>query len=173
MSTCSDRLWKIAADVGLRHHQLKHRISTRTSDVIYYCSSHEIFALHLKTRKRELVKSLSWAPQCLDASHGWICAGGDKKGQCAFIRVAGDQASRGASSRTRAEVDELLPLNLNPNSRALASQELNWADFSTSLAQRYVLHYYELGSHIVNSVTIHKIRSEKKGLEDDVIVMAT
>lgn len=149
-------------------------MSIGESDTIYYCSGHEIYALHTKPQKRVLVKSLPWEPQCLDAAYGWICAGGGQ-GQCALIRIANDQdgQSRSGPRQRRAEVDEVLPLDLDPMSRSLITQELQHPVSSSLVAAKYDFYSHTLGKEIVNSVTIHKMQNQKRGLEEEVIVIAT
>ena len=158
----------------IRHNQLKHRISTKDSDVIYYCSSNEIFALHIKSQKRELVKSLHWAPNCLDAAHGWICAGGPEDGQCAFIHIAKDnaEASWSRSRMHSAEVDDLLPLDLDPESRSLGQHQY-YSSSSRGDVSQYIMFPYKLGKDIVNSVTVRKINSIRKGTEDEIVAITT
>lgn len=122
-------------------------------------------------RKKKLVKSLPWRPVCLDAGYGWICAGGRDNGQCAFISI--NEGSDGpTASRQYAEVDELLPLDLDPEYRRTFSDPsalLQWA--RPSHGSSYELQTHELGAHIVNSITIHLLRSETNGLEDEVVAV--
>ena len=157
-----------------RHYQLKHRISTRDVGTIYYCSSHEIYALQIDSQKRELVKSLLWEPKCLDAAYGWICAAAED-GKCAFIHIANDYDGQSWSGprQHRAEVDELLPLDLDPASRSLMTREPQYPMSISSRAAKYDLHNHVLGTDIVNSVTIHKMQSVRRGLEDEVVVILT
>lgn len=107
----------------------------------------------------------------IDADHSWICAGGQEHGQCAFIRIAGDTPRR--TREQRAEVDDILPLNLDPDSRALLSPSFGRPETPTNHSQKYTMHYYELGALVVNSVKIHAMQSPKEGLEDDIVVIAT
>ena len=117
------------------------------------------------------MKSLPWPILCLDAAHGWICAGGKPSGQCAFVKIPGPVHDDGTPPiLSAAEVDDVLPLNLDPESRALATGTSGWLE--TPAYQPYEVHYYELGSAIVNSVKIHKIQSPQVGLSDDVVVIS-
>ncbi len=109
---------------------------------------------------------------CLDAGYGWICIGGPKSGQCAFISVKEGGDGPTQALRQDAEVDELLPLNLDPEySRAFndPSAILQWS--RPARGSSYDLHIHELGADIVNSITIHLLRSEKSGLEDEVVAV--
>ena len=118
-----------------------------------------------------MIKSLPWQPVCLDAGYGWICVGGRENGRCAFISIS--EGSDGATTalRQHAEVDELLPLDLDPEYRRTFSDPsvlLQWARPSHT---SYELQTHELGADIVNSVTVHLLRSEKNGLEDEVVAV--
>lgn len=155
-----------------RHNQLKHRISTRDGSTIYYCSSYEIYALHTNTRHCSLVKSLSWEPRCLDAAHGWICAATDR-GKCVFIQIhhALDGQPRSRPPQHHAEVDDLLPLDLDPVSRSLAPQDIQHSRSTDRGSSKYKVYHHSLGTELVNSVTIHKIQGVGKKTEDEVIVL--
>lgn len=157
-----------------RHNQLKNFISTKDPNIIYYASDHEIYALHVSTRRRKLIKSLPWQPVCLDAGYGWICVGGRDNGRCAFIDI--NEGSDGATTalRQHAEVDELLPLDLDPEYRRNFSDPnvlLQWARSSHGQGSSFELQTHELGADIVNSITIHLLRSEINGLEDEVVAV--
>ena len=120
------------------------------------------------------MKSLSWEPKCFDAAFDWICAGADN-GQCAFIHVANDKGGQSwsGSRQHRAEVDELLPLDLDPTSRSLITREFQNQTPDNPNAAKHDLQYHTLGGEIVNSVTIHKMQSVKKGFEDEMVVITT
>ena len=155
-----------------RHHQLKNYISTKDREVIYYASGHEIYALHVSTRKRHLIKSLPWPPVCLDAGYGWICAGGREHGRCAFIST--DRGTNGPTPAFRqpSEVDELLPLNLDSGyRRTFSDSNVILPCAQSSGGGSYESKIHELGSNIVNSITIHLLRSEKNGVKDEIVAV--
>lgn len=160
-----------------RHHQLKNFISVTDQNILYYASEHEIFALHLSTRKRELIASLPWKPQCLDAGQGWICVGGSENGRCAFICLFEENANDNADRALyrHAEVDALLPLDLDPESRILAHDFLQHSQTLATPARRRKpeIQFHEVGDSIVNSVTIHRQRSDQNGFTDDVVAVLT
>lgn len=111
----------------------------------------------------------------MGAGHGWLCVGGFEKGRCAFIEV-GEIASNHGSSRppAYAEVDTLLPLDLDPESRMLAHDFLHQHRTPTlSARRRSKVHYQELGGSIVNSITVHQLQSGKEGLKDEVVAVLT
>lgn len=156
----------------LSHHQLKNFISTADPDLIHYASGHDIYALHLSTRKRESIASLPWKPQCLDARHGWICVGGPDLGRCAFIYVGGTGSgdAQGRSFQHEADVDALLPLDLDPDSRMLAHSYFQRVRASPPPSRgKPEVQIHELGGHIMNSVTIHRLPSDQKGVEDEIV----
>ena len=144
---------------------------------MYYASEHEVYALHLSSQKRELIATLPWKPYCLDAAYDWVCVGGKDQGQCAFIRlnVAESSSSSDRASRHNAEVDALLPLDLDPESRVLAHSFLHRSPRPASAADRRKpeIHFHELGDQIVNSVSVHCLPSDQKGLEDEVVAVTT
>ncbi|KAL8838231.1 MAG: hypothetical protein Q9170_002221 [Blastenia crenularia] len=165
----------MTADVTM-HYQLKNFISTTDNDIIYYASEQEVYALHLSTRKRELIASLPWAPQCLDARYGWICVGGPNNGRCAFICTdVREPVSRQRSFfRHEAEVDALLPLDLDPESRVLAhSYFQRLRTRSPSSRRRPEVQIHELGGSITNSATIHRLPSDQKGHRDEIVCTMT
>ena len=159
----------------IRHNQLKNFISTKDQNVIYYASDYEVFSLNVATRKRTLIKSLPFQPFCLDAGYGWICAGGDKHGQCAFISI--DEPGNGETAlRHHAEVDDLLPLDLDAESRRSLHdlrRTTQWGRYLSGTSPKYELQTHELGGTIVNSVRVHLICSEEKGFKDEVVVVIT
>lgn len=155
-----------------RHKQLKNFISTKDPNIIYYASDQEIYALHVPSRKRKLIKSLPWQPVCLDAGYGWIGVGGRENGRCAFISINEGSDWPATAFRQDAEVDQLLPLDLDPEYRRTFSDPsavLQWA--RPSCGSSYELQTHELGADIVNSITIHLLRSEEDGLEDEVVAV--
>lgn len=156
-----------------RHHQLKNFISTSDPAIIYYASGNEVYALHKSTRKRELIASLQWTPQCLDAAHGWVCVGGPDGGQCAFIFVGDEGASgHGQPARSHSEVDALLPLDLDPESRMLDQHSYIGNRRPTAARRRKPeVQYAEMGTSIVNSVTIYRLRSDPALLDETVVLV--
>ena len=162
-----------------RHHQLKNFISTRDPSVIYYASEFDVFALDINTQKQTLVKSLPFKPVCLDAGYGWICVGGVNNGQCAFISI--DEHENGETALGRhVEVDDLLPLGLDPGSRRslhdFRRTAPRWALYPGENVAKYELQAHELGGDIVNSVTIclmPSMRSDQKGFKEEVVVVMT
>ena len=159
-----------------RHYQLKNYISTADPNIIYYASSYEIFSLNISSRKRTLVKSLPWKPFCLDAAYGWICVGGDENGQCAFVKV--DEIGNGrGTSHIRAEVDDLLPLDLDPDYRQIRHDLRGtepWPRYP--IGPKYELQFHELGAERVNSIKIHALDNDndnKKGVESEIVAITT
>ncbi|KAL8967703.1 MAG: hypothetical protein Q9183_002794 [Haloplaca sp. 2 TL-2023] len=158
------------------HPQLRNFISTADDDIIYYANDQSIYALHLPSRKREYIASLPWKPQCLDARHGWIAVGGPINGRCAFICVNGKHG-RVNSIRHEAEVDALLPLDLDPESRLLARSYFQRLRSTSSPSRsKPEVQIHELGTeseHIMNSVSLHRLSGEKDGPHDDLVCVMT
>lgn len=82
---------------------------------------------------------------------------------CAFIDISeeGSQGGDVRAARRHAEVDALLPLDLDVDSRLSAH------DYS----RQPEIRLHELGGSIVNSVTIVRLCSGKKGLQDETVVV--
>ncbi|KAL8798134.1 MAG: hypothetical protein Q9182_006925 [Xanthomendoza sp. 2 TL-2023] len=157
------------------HQQLKNFISTADHDIIYYASERDIHALHLSIRKREFIASLPWHIQCLDARHGWICVGGTK-GRCAFISLDGKEISngRGRSFGQEDQVDALLPLDLDPDSRMQAHSYFRRLRASSSPSRcKPEVQILELGVEIVNSVTIHPLRADQDSQNVEIVCILT
>lgn len=162
-------------NIPVQHHQLKNHISTRNGDCLYYASHFEIFALHLPTNQRRLVQLLKFRPCCLDAAHNWICVGGKQKGQCAFIEIKrpANHSSSRSSYAHPAEVDDLLPLDLDPDSRALIHHGSSTPPSSPWRHSRYILHEFNLGGDIMNSVAVQLLPGGRQGLEDETVAVLT
>lgn len=153
------------------HYQLKNFISTTNRDIIYYASEHDIYALHLTTRKRESIASLPWKPQCLDARYGWICVGGPANGGCAFVSLDGKEVIGGSHE---AEVDALLPLDLDPESRMLAHNYFQRLRASSpSSRSRPEVQIHDLGGSITNSVAIHRLQTGRKDQDNEIVCVMT
>ena len=125
-----------------------------------------------------MIASLPWEPQCLDAGYGWICVGGNRDGRCAFIFVGeeDDDSERGreAASSHPLEVDALLPLDLDPGSRLLAHSFLQRSQSTRTTGRgKPEVQIHEVGGSIVNSVTVHRLLSNQKGIEDEVVAVLT
>ena len=119
------------------------------------------------------IATLSFVPQCLGAAHGWICVGGLEDGNCAFINVGEHRPFPAASSLSarQAEVDALLPLDLDPHSRILAQGCFDRRADDFPRWRRPRVHYHEFGGLIVNAVTVHKLRSGKEDLIDEIVAV--
>ena len=125
------------------------------------------------------MKSLRWKPSCLDAAYDWICVGGQSKGQCAFIEIgrrnSGSSLSSPSSSSLpslqHAEVDDLLTLDLNPESRELIHQRSPTLRLPLFQSPTYTTHEYNFGDRIVNSVVVQRLPGGQEGLEDQIVVV--
>ena len=159
-----------------QHHQLKNYLSAKNHDYLYYAADYDIYSIHLPTRKKTLVKSLKWKSYCLDAAYDWICVGGQHKGQCAFVHISrdgDDGVESSVSTLQHAEVDDLLPLDLDPESRALPQGASSVLGVPLHRPPRYELHEYKIGDDIVNSVVVQRLPAGREGLEDHIIAILT
>ena len=113
----------------------------------------------------------------MDAGYGWVCVGGGNKGRCAFIRLneVGPGPDNDRASHHHVEVDALLPLDLDPESRVLAHSFLDRTQRPPSSPGRRKpeIQFQQLGDLIINSVSVHCFRSDRKGLGDEVVAVAT
>lgn len=104
--------------------------------------------------------------------------GGSEDGRCAFISVGEEdydsERDRETISSHPLEVDALLPLDLDPGSRLLAHSFLQRSQTTHAAGRRKPeVQIHEVGASIVNSVTVHRLLSEEKGLEDEVVAVLT
>jgi hypothetical protein len=73
--------------ITVGHRQLRRVVSVTTANRVYYVSHFDVFVLDLETDRTTLLATVPFEPVCLAAGHGWICVGGDNKGNCAFIKL--------------------------------------------------------------------------------------
>ena len=101
--------------------------------------------------------------------------GGKDKGRCAFIRIENSPSSSTAPQQATTnpvEVDALLPLDLDPESRILALSYLgDHGESSYNPRSPAKVEYHDLGGLIVNSITVHNIRSDKEEEQDEVVAV--
>lgn len=74
-------------EIEVTHHQLRNFISTVYHGKIFYVNKHDIYILDLDTRQRSLLVTVEFEARCLAAAYGWVCVGGEAKGDCAFIHI--------------------------------------------------------------------------------------
>ncbi|RMZ92341.1 hypothetical protein DV736_g420, partial [Chaetothyriales sp. CBS 134916] len=75
------------SEVPVKHHQLRHLVSVTRGDQAFYVDNCDIYVLDLQSRQRCLLATVPFETRCLAADHGWVCVGGESKGDCAFIRL--------------------------------------------------------------------------------------
>lgn len=83
------------AEIEVSHHQLRNFISTVYHGKIFYVNKHDIYVLDLETRQRSLLVTVEFETRCLAAAHGWVCVGGESKGDCAFIHIGENDGQPG------------------------------------------------------------------------------
>jgi hypothetical protein len=160
------------------HLQLHNYISTADPDRIYVAVDRVIYAIHISSKKRETIAVIPFEPRCLTSGYGWIGIGGSDNGECAFIKIS-DQAVRvreNTPAETPAEVDSALPIDIEGlrrvNQSWLAGDESQSSPDGRGRPLRDV-QLHKFGGSIVNSVTIHRLPGDNKGLADeDVIVLS-
>lgn len=155
-----------------RHHQLRHFISTSYRNLIYFASEKRIYALHLSLQRKELIASLHWKPQCLDARHGWICVGGLERGRFAYIDIGDEELDKEETLEHHQQHDALSPMALEHQARPFShrAEEQNQSVLASVARRKPEIHFQEFGGEIVNSVTIHRLRI---GGRNDVVAVIT
>ena len=99
--------------------------------------------------------------QCLAAGYGWICAGANQEdGRCAFIELEESEPLRLVDSNVgqqQGEVDDLLPLDLDPDTRLMALNGFRSLEPRLGSArrnQKVKIHKFP-NQEIINSITMH------------------
>ncbi|KAI5795478.1 WD40-repeat-containing domain protein [Peziza echinospora] len=95
------------AKIPDKHWQLRSLLCSPAQDILFYPTGNNIYSLNTATRRRVLVASLPFAPICLGAKYGWVCAGGSDNGKFAAIRVGDDGRplpARNGCEEARADV---------------------------------------------------------------------
>lgn len=148
-------------DIPVPHAQLRNFISTVDRDWLYYASGHNIYALHLPTRRTAWLVTIPFAPRCLTAGLGWVCLGGERGGDCAFVQLNERNEHNPESGH---HVDSRLPLSLPDTNKESGGGD---ADDTRPIPQLVApeaefkfqpdLLVQELGGDIVNSITIHDL----------------
>ncbi|KAI9799465.1 MAG: hypothetical protein M1833_003987 [Piccolia ochrophora] len=165
------------AKIPVQHWQLRHLISSPFEGVLYYASDSDIYSLDTSTRKRQLITSVPFEIRCLAADHGWLCVGGSSNGQFAAVRIGREARGAGdrSSGRHHADVDALLPLDLDPEVRRQTHRFLSDPDenLGRSQTRRAEVWFKEFGGDITNSVTIHRSPDAKEALSDGVVAVLT
>ena len=144
-------------------------MSTVDSGNVYFISNNEVHALHIPTERRERIVSVGFVPTCLSAGYGWICVGGYNSGQCSFVDIREcPPFGKPTNASFPAEVDELLPLDLDPRSRMLA-QETTRTDHQSRRQPKVTTK--EFGNDIINAITICKFQHKDPNLRSETIAV--
>lgn len=156
-------LLRLTDSVLYRHPQLRHFISTVDQDWIYFASSCDIYALHLPSQRKYILVTLPFLPRCLVAGLGWICLGGEQNGDCAFIRLDKEQAE------TRSQGHPVSP----PDSPRRTTRKIlpGLGQNDTGSSSYPELFLQELGSKIVNSITLHELSNHGKSTWDEPVAL--
>lgn len=132
--------------IPVPHHQLRHFISTSEENRIYYAHKHDIYTLSLGPKQRCLLATVPFEARCLAADHGWICVGGEEKGDCAFLKI-------------------------RRNGQAEALQDA-FTVYGHPKCFGHDLVIKQLGGEIVNAMKIHKVPSlDSGGLEETMVLI--
>ncbi|KAI9844849.1 MAG: hypothetical protein M1837_005267 [Sclerophora amabilis] len=157
------------------HWQLRSLISAPGSNTLYFACNSDIHRVNTSTRKREHITSLPFDARCLAAGYGWIVAGGPDSGQFAAVKIPQDNEERREQpSRHQLDVDALLPVNLDPEARREAHRFLSSEErFGIGRRPSPEIRIQELGSLIVNSVTLHRSPPDTDDDQDGTVAILT
>lgn len=75
------------ADIEVAHPQLRNFISTVYKDKLFYVNRYDVYILDIATNERTVLVTIPFEARCLAAAHGWVCVGGETKGDCAFVYI--------------------------------------------------------------------------------------
>lgn len=75
------------ADIEVAHPQLRNFISTVYKDKVFYVNRYDVYILDIATNERTVLVTIPFEARCLAAAHGWVCVGGETKGDCAFVYI--------------------------------------------------------------------------------------
>ncbi|KAB8222243.1 WD40-repeat-containing domain protein [Aspergillus novoparasiticus] len=158
------------------HPQLHNYISTADPDRIYVVVDRVIYSIHISSQKRETLAVIPFGPRCLAAGYGWIAVGGEHNGECAFIKISDRQVRvrEDPSTSQPSDIDSALPIDLGAPTRTsqswLSGDEPDLAQ-DADQTQLPDVQLHKFGGDIVNSVTIHQLPGDGKGLADEDIVI--
>lgn len=126
---------------------------------MYYPSGSDIIALNTKTREREIVAVLNFAPRCLAASKDWICVGGDG-GTYAAVSLKEKRVLSELSTSLDFDADARLPLDLDltPSHRASIRESMRRPRPPSRTATPKIT---KVGTEIVNCVTLWSPTTER------------
>jgi hypothetical protein len=135
-----------------------------------------IYSIHISSRKRETLAVIPFEPKCLSAGYGWIGVGGSDNGECAFIKISdrGVRVRVDPPTTQPSDVDSALPIDLGAPATISQSWLSGDEPESTQDADRRQLpdvQLHKFGGSIVNSVTIHRLPGDGKGLADEDIII--
>ncbi|KAK5080275.1 hypothetical protein LTR05_008724 [Lithohypha guttulata] len=74
-------------DIDVSHPQLRNFISTVYQDKIFYVNRYDVYILDLESNERSVLVTIPFEARCLAAAHGWVCVGGETRGDCAFVYI--------------------------------------------------------------------------------------
>jgi Uncharacterised protein domain (DUF2415) len=135
------------------HWQLRNYISSSEPDTLHYVAKQEVYSLNTKTHVRTRICKLPWtATRCFASGFGYILVGGGDNGHFAVIKL--DESSSFA-----AEVDAHLDMDFRNRAPRRAKPQVK---------------ILQLGSEIVNSISIHMMENpEEPGVLDDIVAVLT
>lgn len=138
-----------ATKIENTHTQLRHLASSPAPNIIYHVNNRQVVMINTVTRSRAIVAELPFEPRCIATGHGYFVAG-NEKGLLAYSHIPHSE----------------YPLDYQ-RSVDYAAVAIHGA---TAFLRPCV---YQIGTEIVNSITLHKVKASCERLSDEVVAMIT
>ena len=160
----ADRTW-YSSKIPNSHNQLRHMSSSPQANCIYFANQKDVYKIDTASKKRRHVTELPFEPKCTATGHGFFCAG-DDKGYFAYLRIP-----EGATPLTHASESPLADLATASQRPGFSSLLDDSAFLGQMLPSRTMIQ--QVGGDIMNSISIHRIRSPEEGVDDDIVAVIT
>ena len=133
-------------------------------------SSKQVYALHIPTGRQELLAALQFSPTCIASGYGWICLGGYDHGTVAFLDISKCWLFGLPSISSSAEVDDLLPLDLDPHPQYLSQSQTRLNEPNPQRPSPIITRK-AIGSAIVNGITVSRFVDSGCDIPNDTVAV--
>ena len=131
------------------HAQLRHLASSPAPNIIYHVNNKELYMINTANRTKTHVAHLPFEPRCITTGHGYFLAG-DEKGCMAYSQI---------------------PHSEHPLEHLqLAEHDATSFPGATAVMNPTM---YQIGTDIVNSISIHKIERSREEFTDQIVAITT
>lgn len=145
--------------IHIQHHQLRHILTSPEPNNVYFTTYNDVYKVDTSTQQKHLVTQLPFEPRCTATGHGYFCAG-DEHGYIAFFPLHKSQPTTSATADG--------PLDGLPNGPLPG---FNIVGQGSRGSQNVDFRVEQLGTQIVNSVSIHELHLP--GFGSDIVVVST